>query len=158
MANWALVFVYTDKSAEWLRERGYRRPAVRSGNEMPTTADMKWALKAFENLIFDVPSGEEELYGTDERTGYGFSIDGFDWDEDRTIPGDSFSIRGSHTLLPVLIKLCERCGQLYLHTEGDEPAIILDASLDAEEVLDLWREAEENGPDWGYFYDQLYGG
>jgi hypothetical protein len=124
---------------------------------MPTTADMKWALLAYENLVFNIRTGERELWGTDERTGYGFSIDGFDWDEDRTIPGDSFAVRGSETLLPVLIKLCERCGQLFLHPEGDEPELVLDSSLDAQEILDLWRQAEKNGYDWEDYYEQLYG-
>ena len=142
MANSALVFVYSDDSAEWLRERGYACPAVRHGNEMPTTGDMKWALHACESLVYDIPSGEQELDGTDEQTGDGFCVAGFDWDEDHTIPGDSSSAAASYTSFP----------------ESDEPAIILDESLNSEDVLDLWREAEENGRDWGYFYDQLYGG
>ena len=158
MANWAFVFVYNDELAEALRKRGHPCPAVRPGNEMPTTADMKWALNALENLVFDIPAGEGELYGTDERSGYGFRIHGFDWDEDRTIPGESFAVRGSQTLLPVLIKLCQRCGQLFLHPEDDEPEIVLDVSLDAQAVLDLWHEADEFGHDWEDFYEQLYGG
>src|SRR5579884_2440166 len=113
MANWDIVSAYKDEDAAWLREQGYPHPAVRPGNEMPTTAEMKWALEAEEGLSFEYPPAEEELYGEDEQ-GDGFVISGFDWSDNRTIPGDYFTVRGSEVLLSVLIRLCGRCGQLYL--------------------------------------------
>jgi hypothetical protein len=157
MANFDLVSSYDEEFASWLEEQGYPHPAVRSGNEMPTTADMKWALKSEHELSFKYPrDAEGELYGEDED-GQTFSISGFDWEEERTIPGDYFTIRGSDVLLPVLVRLCGRCGQLLLYPDSGDPAIILDASLDAEAVAEVYAEANEQEDPWAYFFEQMYG-
>jgi len=156
MANFELVFAYGASDAAWLQEQGYPHPAVQQGNEMPTTADMKWALEAEEGFSFEYPQADEELSGEDEA-GSGFSISGFDWDEDCTIPGDSFILRGSGIILSVLIRLCERCGQLYLYPDSGAPAIVLDASLNPVAVAELYAEADDQEDAWAYFFQKMYG-
>ncbi|MGH7174495.1 MAG: hypothetical protein ACRELG_29870 [Gemmataceae bacterium] len=158
MANFDLISTYTDDDAAWLREQGYPCPIVQQDNEMPTTADMKWALEAEEGLSFDYPirSSEDELYGVDEE-GSGFRIRGFDWDEERSIPGDYFTVYGTMTILSVLIRLCQRCGQLYVYPDSGAPAIILDASLDSGAVAELYAEAWEQQEAWAYFFEKMYG-
>src|SRR5690349_10542207 len=99
MSNFDVVKVYTKEDAAWLREHGYPRPKARKDNQMPSTADMKWALEAEEGLSFEYPRSDQELCGEDE-TGSRFRIDGFGWEDDRTIPGDYFIVRGTHSLLP----------------------------------------------------------
>jgi hypothetical protein len=159
MSNFNLVFVYAQSDADWLEERGHPHPAVRPGNCMPTTADMKWALESFDDLVFDYPRGEEELT-VDKEGGGGMQIGGFDWDAPNTIPGDNFVIRGGREVLQLLTKLCERCGQLYFYPDTGDPPIILDASLDPAAVYDLWREVCEGEPEdaWRIFFEEMYGG
>ena len=156
MANFDLVSVYKKEDANWLREQGYPRPKARKGNEMPSTADMKWALEAEDSLSFDYPSSDQELHGEDDG-GSGFVIRGFDWDDDRTIPGDHYIVRGTATILSVLIRLCERCGQLYVYPDSGDPSIVLDSSLDGKAVVELYVEAAEHPDPWTYFFSQMYG-
>jgi hypothetical protein len=158
MANWDFVVVFDDGHAAWLRRHNYPHPAVRPGNQMPTTADMKWALQSFENLEFDYPPGERELWvKVEERTA--LVVQGFDWDENNTIPGDYFTVRGAtDMILSVLIRLCERCGQLYLYPDSGDPAIVLEASLDPDEVRALYEEAGEAEDPWAHFFEHMYNG
>ena len=159
MANWDFVSVYDDEAADWLREQGYPHPAVRPGNVMPTAAELKWALGAHEKLVFDYPPHGERLAAREEgRGGARFIIEGFDWKKENWTPGDYFVLRGrSAVAFSVLIKLCERCGQLYLYPDTGEPSIVLDASLDSETVSELHREASEREDGWEYFFEALYG-
>jgi hypothetical protein len=159
MANWNFVSAYDDDSVAWLREQGYFHPAVRPGNVMPTTAEMKWALEAEETLIFDYPRSDGQLRATREGGSGGtcLVLEGFDWEDARSIPGDYFTVRGSDVVLSVLIRLCARCGQLYFYPDTGDPAIVLDASLDAEAVAELHAEACEMADGWAYFFEQMYG-
>ena len=120
MSNFEIVMTYDDEYAEWLHQQGYPHPPVRPGNEMPTTADMKWALEAFDDLVFDYPAGEQELdVRVEGDATAGFDVRDFDWDESNTIPGDCFVVHGhTGTILSVLIKLCERCGQLLFYPDS----------------------------------------
>jgi hypothetical protein len=156
MSNFELLSAYNEKDAAWLREQGYPHPPVRRGNEMPSTADMIWALEEDDELSFDSPSGEEELYGTN-AAGFGFAISGFDWDDDRSCPGEYCTVRGFDVILAALIRLCSRCGQLLLYPDSGAPSIILDATLDAEAVSELYAEAVEREDSWEYFFEQMYG-
>jgi hypothetical protein len=113
VANWTVVAPYNDEDYKWLRENGYRAPIVRKGNEMPSTADVKWVLESVEGLEFDYPIGEDELWAESEAGG--LVLRGFDWDWDKSTAGDHFLARGGDDLLTVLIRLCERCGQLYFY-------------------------------------------
>jgi hypothetical protein len=158
MSNFNLVFAYDQRAADWLEGRGHPHAAVRPGNCVPTTADMKWALDSIEDFVFDSPSGEEEL-SVDEGNGCWMGIDGFDWDAPNTIPGDCFYIQGGPGMFQLLIKLCERCGQLYFVPDTGAPAIVLDASLDAATVYDLWIEVCQDHPydAWTIFFEEMYG-
>ena len=113
-------------------------------------------IDAEEEFSFDYPREEQQLYGTD-ASGNGFAIEGFDWDADRTIPGDFFTVYGSEVILSVLIRLCERCGQLYLYPDSGAPAIVLDASLEAGAVAELYAETYEMKDAWSYFFENMYG-
>jgi hypothetical protein len=156
MSNFELISAYNEEDAAWLREQGYPHPAVRPGNEMPSTADMKWALEEDEELSFDYPRGEEELYGTNAER-HGFRISGFDWDDNPSCPGEYFTVRSSDVILAALIRLCARCGQLLLYPDSGAPSIILDAALDAEAVSELYAEAVEREDGWEYFFERMYG-
>jgi len=156
MANFDLVSIYKKEDAARLRQHGYHRPKTRKGNEMPSSADMKWALEAEEGLSFDYPGSDQELYGQDEA-GSGFMVHGFDWDDDRTTPGDHFIVRGTETILSVLIRLCERCGQLYVYPDSGAPPIVLDSSMDGKAVVELYAEATEQHDPWTFFFTEMYG-
>jgi hypothetical protein len=158
MSNWNIISPYKRDDAKWLRERGYPRPRAWRGNSMPTTADMKWALESFDTFEFEYPSGEQELR-VDAESGGLIDIRGFDWDAPTSIPGDHFVIQGELGMLQLLIKLCERCGQLYLYPDTGDPPIVLDASLDPAAVYELWTEANEQDPDkqWTFFFEEMYG-
>lgn len=159
MANWDLVSPYTAEDAAWLRNLGLPHPAVRPGNQMPTTADMKWALEADDRLVFEYPREDEELYawveGTQPRDG--LVAHGFDWDADHSIPGDHFFIRGSEVVLSVLVRLCGRCGQLFCVPDSGAPAVVLDATLDTAAVRELYDEACARVDSWEFFFKQMYG-
>jgi hypothetical protein len=159
MANWDFVWGYDKDDAAWLHDRGYFHPAVRPGNVMPTTAEMNWALEAEETLVFDYPRSDGQFWAKQEgkpsRTC--LVLEGFDWDDDRSIPGDYFTVRGSDVVLSVLIRLCAKCGQLYFYPDTGDPAIVLDASLDARAVAELHAEACEMLDGWAYFFEQMYG-
>jgi hypothetical protein len=156
MANFELVSAYKKEDAAWLREHGYPRPKARRGNKLPSTTDMKWALDGEVSLVFDYPDSDEELYGQ-VGSGSRFVIRGFDWNDDRPPPADHFVVRGAELILPVLIKLCERCGQLYVYPDSGAPSIILDSSLDGTAVSELYAEANEQADPWAFFFTQMYG-
>src|SRR5579862_8422382 len=156
MANFDFVSVYDEEDAAWLAERGYDHPAVRPGNEMPTSADMKWALEAEDTISFNRPSEEEELYGKNDN-GSSFEVSGFDWDHDNSIPGEYFTVRGSSAILSVLIRLCQRCGQLYLYPDTGDPPIVLDQGSDAQAILKICAEARDQEDQWAYFFKHMYG-
>jgi len=159
MANWHVISAYADNFAAWLRGQGLPHPAVRPGNQIPTTAEMKWALEADERLVFHYPTGDGELWARVEggTRSAGLIISGFDWDADRWTPGDHFFIRGSDVLFSVLIRLCQRCGQLYLYPDSGAPAIVLDARLKPKTVARLHREACQRPDPWPYFFERMHG-
>jgi hypothetical protein len=160
MANFDLVFVCDKKAAEEFDKHGLPHPKVRRGNEMPTTADLLWAIDSLDHANYDrLPDGDEGLYVKDLNEGYGIRIENFDWHNKNSIPGEYFTMYGRCTLtLEILIKLCERSGQLLLWPDSGEPPIILDATMDAQEVFDLHCEASDKGPDaWRFFFEQMYG-
>ena len=159
MSNFDLVFVYAPDHAEEFRERGLPHPEVRPDNEMPTTNDLLWAVGTFKNLSYDrLPRSEDgELTIHDEKTDCWFSVEGFDWEKRNYIPGDYFTLRGrGYAAFALLIRLCERCGQLVLYPDTGEAPIVFDATLDAETVDELHTEAQ-NDDDWGPFFEQMYG-
>ncbi|MCG8584594.1 MAG: hypothetical protein MI757_07780, partial [Pirellulales bacterium] len=91
MANWDFVFAYDERATDWLTEQGYPHPPVQSGNRLPTTGDVKWAVGSRATSIDDYP-----LIITD-----------FDWDDDDASPDDAFKLRGDLVLeLELLIRLC----------------------------------------------------
>jgi hypothetical protein len=109
MANFDLVTTYDPEDAEYFRGRGLPHPRVRPDNQMPTTADLLWALDSLDDLGYDrPPRGEDELRVTDEDGRGRLSVRGFDWDAKNTIPGDSFILRGYRSYeFSLLITLCE---------------------------------------------------
>lgn len=155
MANWTVIAPYSENDAAWLRKEGFPAPHVRDGNEMPSTADLKWALEAAEGLEFEYPSGEDEFHAESEAGG--LEISGFDWDDDPSTAGDHFMARGGDDLLALLVRLCERCGQLYYCPDTGDPAIVLTATLDPQAVAELHAEACEQEDPWAYFFEQMYG-
>jgi hypothetical protein len=160
MANFDLVGCYNKKDAGDLRNRKLPHPKLRAKNQMPTTADLRWALDSLERASYDRwPYDEDgELVVQDEEADNWIRIDGFDWTKPNSIPGDSFTVYGRGTLtLAILIKLCERCGQLFLYPDSGEPPIILDASMDANEVNSLHQEANEYEDSWSFFFEEMYG-
>jgi hypothetical protein len=159
MANFDLVISYTEEVAADFGERGLPHPPVAAGNEMPSTSDLLRALNALENVEFDVPDrGEDDLYVQDAERDHGIRIRGFDWEDRRTTPGDSFAIYGRGPLsFALVIKLCERCGQLVLYPDSGDPPVVCDAAWDAEAVHELYREAVQEEDSWRFFFEQAYG-
>jgi hypothetical protein len=124
---------------------------------MATTAEMKWAIEGEKGLCFDYPRpDDDEWYGQNE-SGAGFIVSGFDWNDDHSIPGEYFTVRGTEVILAVLTRLCERCGQLYILPDSGAPSIVLDSSLDAKVVTDLYKEADRQEDPWTYFFGAMYG-
>ena len=157
MANFEILSPYTEDDAAWLGKQGCLRPAVRPNNRMPTTADLRWALEAEDEFEFDYPTADdEELHGTDRR-GHGFAVSGFDWDRLESAPDESVAVRGSDVLLPVLIRLAGRCGQLFLYPDSGAPPIVIEAGLDAEAIAEVYAEACDLDDGLAYFYEQMYG-
>jgi hypothetical protein len=157
VANFELLSPYTDDDAAWLDGEGCPHPVVRPGNRMPTTADLRWALEEGDEFAFDDPTGDDkELYGTDKR-GQGFAVSGFDWDRPGSAPDDYIKVRGSEVLLPALIRLAGRCGQLFLYPDSGAPPIVIEAGLDAEAVAQVYAEACEMEDGLAYFYERMYG-
>jgi hypothetical protein len=157
VANFELLSAYTQDDAAWLDCEGCPRPAVRSGNRMPTTAELRWALETGDEFEFDEPDADdEELCGTDSR-GQGFAISGFDWDRPGAAPDEYVTVRGSDVLLPALVRLAGKCGQLYLYPDSGAPPIVVEPDLDADAVAELYTEACEREDGLAYFYEQMYG-
>ena len=59
--------------------------------------------------------------------------------------------------LALLIRLCGRCGQLVLWPDTGEPPIVLDASMDPQELDELHGRASEEEVSWRWFFQQAYG-
>jgi hypothetical protein len=157
VANFELLSPYTKDDAAWLDGEGCPHPAVRSGNRMPTTAELRSALETGDEFEFDDPTADDdELYGTDSN-GQGFAISGFDWDRPGSAPDEYIKVRGSEVILPALIRLAEKCGQLFLYPDSGAPPIVVEPDLDADAVAELYAEACEREDGLTYFYEQLYG-
>lgn len=158
MANWDFVFAYDAGGAAWIEEMGYPCPSAVSGNRLPSTADMKWALEAQGNLVLDYPEGDNGFYVYEHgETGFTIVIRGFDWDKADTIPAGCFQIRWMCELqAAILITLCQRCGQLLLVADDGGPAVIFQADMDPKQVADLYSEAQSAPDDWAFFFNSLY--
>jgi hypothetical protein len=156
MANFDLVLVYNEKASAEFEDRGLSHPKVGSGNEMPDANDLIWAIDALEFADYDcIPYSEDgELIVDHLKAGYGIRIEGFHWERRNYAPGDNFVIYGRGSLsLAILIKLCERCGQLLLWPDTGEPAIVLDATMDADAVSELHSKSDS----WDEFFEAMYG-
>lgn len=122
MPTWHYVIEYGQQVWDWLESECYPHPALREGNRLPSTGDLKWALEATENppvasLIID---------------------DTFDWNDDAFIP-KSVRMRGELLAeLQLLIKLSERCGPLLLYEAG--LPVVTEAAQDALVVSKLNEE------------------
>ena len=138
MANWDFVVPYDTRAAAWLLERQLPHPIVCQGNRLPTTGEVVSAWRHFD-------------------LSQSILIDGFDWDDATSVPNESFKIRGDLLVtLQVLVKLCERCGQLWLYPDTGEPAIVVNQSTDAARVVDLLTVAGKTNDSWHYFYNNMY--
>jgi hypothetical protein len=159
VANFDLVLTYTEDVAAEFRNNGLPHPPVAAGNEMPSTNDLLWALESLDNADYDVPErGEGDLDVSDTQGRHRFRIGGFDWEDRRTTPGDSFVIYGRGPLsFALLIKLCERCGQLVLYPDSGDPAVVFDAEWDVQAVYELYCEAVREEDSWRFFFEQAYG-
>ncbi len=118
--------------------------------------DLLWAIDSLEFADYDrIPSSEDdELLVDHVEDGYGIRIAGFDWVNRHYVPGDHFAIYGRSPLsLAILIKLCERCGQLLVYPDTGEPPIVLDATMDADGVYTLHSESES----WEECFEEMYG-
>jgi len=156
MANFDLVFVYDKRFAAYFEERGLPHPKVGAKNEMPNANDLLWAIDALEFADYDrIPySDDDELLVDHIDDGYGIRIAGFDWANRHYVPGDDFAIYGRGPLsLAILIKLCERCGQLLVYPDTGEPPIVLDATMDADAIYTLHSQ----GNSWKEFFEAMYG-
>lgn len=160
MANFELVFVYNREAAADFRKRGLPHPKVRRGNQMATTADLRWAIDELDFATFDDrPRGDEEWSVQHAEDEYWIRICGFDWDMPNSIPGESFVIYGGTTklALAILIKLAERCGQLLVYPDSGAPPIVIDEDLDADEVHTIYSEFECEPDAWNLFFQEMYG-
>jgi hypothetical protein len=156
MANFDLVFVYDKKGAAEFEERGLPHPKVGAKNEMPNANDLLWAIDSLEFADYDrIPySDNDELLVDHIDAGYGIRIAGFDWANRHYVPGEDFAIYGHRLLsLAILIKLCERCGQLLVYPDTGEPPIVLDATMNADAVDTLHSQSES----WEEFFEAMYG-
>jgi len=139
MANWDLVVAYDSRATDWLVERGHPHPAVQPGNRLPCTAEVSSAWRKHDP--------DKVLL-----------IDNFDWNDEAYVPDEAFKLRGDETVeLKVLVELCVRCGQLWMYPDTGSPAIIVDASLDIERTLRLYREVFDPEDGWERFYLEMYG-
>ena len=160
MANFDLVFVYRREAAADFRRRKLPRPKVRRGNQMATTADLRWAVDALDDATYDeLPRGDDEWSVQHSREKYWIRIGGFDWNNPNSIPGDSFVINGgtSPLSLAVLIKLAERCGQLLVYPDSGAPPIVIDEEMDPEAVHAIYTEFEAEPDGWELFFQEMYG-
>jgi len=159
LANWDLIFPYGAELAGWLDEMGHPRPAILSGNRLPSTADMKWALEQQGGLVLNYPEGDGAFYVYEQgETGFTIVINGFDWDKAEAIPEGCFAIRWMCDLqAAVLVTLCRKCGQLSLIQDSGGPAVVFEADMDPARVAALHRESDAHGDSWAFFFNALYG-
>lgn len=134
MANWDFVFAYDDRAASWLAEQALPHPAVRSGNRLPTEAEVTAACATLG-------------FGPDSPLRVEFS---------RANPGD-FVIRGDLLLeLRLLRLLCVSCGQLWLYPDTGEPAIVVDCALVPERTDIEYTRALAADDSWAAFHRSMY--
>jgi hypothetical protein len=143
MANWDNVFPYDQTIADWLAEQGYPRPDCGAGNRLPTTGELYAALKALGHF-------KEPL---------NVNVDRFDWDDLSSAPESLFTIRGElDAELRLLAKLSETCGQFYVHPDGGEPAMVVEAGLDLARIAAIYEEVAYGEDGWTRFFKAAYGG
>ncbi len=158
MANWDFMFAYDQRHAAWLEEMGYPCPPVLSGNRLPTTVDMKWALEAAGNLVLDYPEGDADFYVHEQgEAGFTIVIRGFNWDKAEAIPSGCFAVRWMCELqAALLVTLCRCCGQLFLVADHGGPAVIFQADMDPKQIATLYKEANLQEDSWTFFLNALY--
>jgi hypothetical protein len=140
MSNWDFVVAYDSQATDWLSSQGLPHPPVRSGNRLPSTAEVlsAWQHVDVQQLVL---------------------IDGYDWDDDNFVPNLAiFKLKGDRLVaLRVLVVLCERCGQLWMYPDTGEPAIVVDSIVDPEQTLRVHAKAGAMENSWKIFYEQMYG-
>lgn len=157
MANYDYVFAYDTRYEQWLTQQGYSHPAVQPANRLLATGDLKWALATYPSLTFDGRFTFGRYIHEQGNDAYVLCIEGFDWNDDMAQPGECFKVRGDPLWeFTLLVKLCQRCGQLLLYPDTGSPAVILNATNDPEQIHTLWREAYTRDDGWLYLHQKLY--
>lgn len=134
VANWHLVVPYDDRATEWLSAQGYPHPSVRTGNRLPTLAEIEEAMRLL-GITQDAP----------------LLIDGHGI-------ADSFTIRGDLFLeLRLLRKLSESSGQLWVYPDCGSPAIVVDSTMDVKSVAAAWLASLHADDPWSEFSQRIYG-
>ena len=162
VANYDFIFPYVTEFASELRERRYHVPPVWSGNRFPTKFEIIQAILSIGE--FDVKGAEQEEFfvvkkDASARDAYEISVSSFHWDSLGQSKSASITVSGGTLGLKLLLLevLSHNCGQLVLHPESGDPAVVVFPGMDIQHIEALWREARRHPDAWGKFFMTAYG-
>jgi hypothetical protein len=138
MANWDFIVAYDSRATDWLSENKLPHPAVRPGNRLPSTAEIRRAWRMHDPLGI-------------------LRVDDFNWNDDQFVPEDCFRMCGDWDIeLKVLAEVGKKCGQLWMYPDTGAPAIVVDSFLDIDKTLRLYKQVYAAEDGWSRLYAGLY--